>query len=190
MKYCPKCKLRMPAEAAACKQCGGPLRTVGVPSADDLGGTPAEADLTMQLQGMQHAVRRSRLALYVAGGLALVLTALFVLLLAGWHFYEVRQYADVAELDVRLRAGSPSEAEIRFVRRNSGKVEFVRETAGRTETLIDHGFHDFAAMSPEKRFAWSGGGSDEFKIRVRVRDGWRTREELWIAKGGTIHKAN
>lgn len=192
MKYCPKCKLRMAADATVCKQCGAPLRTVGGAPVGEAGSSNAgaESDLTMQLQGLQHEVSRSRTAMYLAGGIAVALSALFVMLLAGLHFYNVLQYAEVAEIDVHPAGGAPGEAEIKFVRRNAGKVEFVREAAGRTETLIDHGRGDSTEASGEKSFVWSGSDSNDFTIRVRARSGWGTDEKVWVARDGKVQRAD
>jgi hypothetical protein len=192
MKYCPKCKLRMPVEATACRQCGAPLRTVGGAPADEAGSSSAAAgsDLTMQLQGLQHEVSRSRKSLYLAGGIACALSVLLVLLLVGLHFYHVMQYAEIAEVDVHLAERASGEAGIRFVRRNAGKVEFVREAAGRSETLIDHGRNGSTASGDEKSFVWSGSDSGNFTIRVRARSGWGTDEKTWVARDGKIQRAD
>jgi hypothetical protein len=182
----------MPSEATECKQCGAPLRTVGAGAAGEAGSSNAgaEPDLSMQLQGLQHEVSRSRTSMILAAAVAIVLSVLFVLLLIGLHFYHVLQYAEVAQVEVRLPGNAPGEAEIKFVRRNAGKVEFVREAAGRTETLIDHGRQESGDTSGEKSFVWSGTDSNDFTIRVRGRSGWGTDEKVWEAKGGKIQRAD
>lgn len=194
MKYCPKCKLRMPTEATVCRQCGATLRSVGSPGAaagDTTGATPApEGELTMQLQGLQHEVQRSRSRMILAGISALALSVLLVALLAGLHFYHLLQYAEVAQVEVQLAKGSPGEAEIKFVRRHAGKVEFVREAAGLVETLIDHGNQESSSQSPERQFLWAGSGGEDFTIRIRSRDGWTSEERIWVARGGKVERAN
>jgi hypothetical protein len=187
MKYCPRCKIRVSAEATACHKCGGVLRRVG-PGAPAEGGTPADAAepaLALQLQGLERDVRRSRATLRLFGALALLACSLFVALLVGLHFYDVMQYAEVTELTVQATDGKPGEAEIAFIRRNAGIVEFVREMAGLRETLIDHGRQD-AGGSGEQRFSWSGSETDDYTIRARVRDGWSTAEKVWVARNGQI----
>lgn len=197
MKYCPRCKLRMPADATVCNKCGAPLRTVGGGAAGGTSGnepgaaTPGnDADLGMQLQGLQHEVQRSRTALRATAGLAIGLTALLVLLLVGLRLYNVLQYAEVDRLDVRLTKNAPGEAQIEFVRRNLGKVEFIREAAGRTETLVDHGRQDAESTAAQQSFVWSAGNSGDFTLRVRVRHGWSTAEQVWIAHAGEIRQQN
>jgi hypothetical protein len=191
MKYCPRCKIRVSADATACHKCGGVLRRVGDgPPAE--GGAPAdsaEPALALQLQGLEHDVRRSRATLRLFGALALLASSLFVALLVGLHFYDVMQYAEVTELTVQSMEGRPGEAEITFIRRNAGIVEFVREMAGLRETLIDHG-RQVAGDAGEQKFSWSGGSeSDDYTIRARVRDGWSTAEKVWLARNGKIEPA-
>jgi hypothetical protein len=180
----------MPAEATVCNKCGGALRSVGGAAPAEAGapaGT-AEPALSLQLQGLQHEVQRSRTTLRLFGALALLASFFFVALLVGLHFYDVMQYAEVAELSVRSPEGKPGEAEIKFVRRSSGLVEFVREMAGRQETLIDHG-RQTAGGGGEQKFSWSGSESDDYTIRARVREGWGTTERVWTARNGRIQQA-
>lgn len=183
----------MPAEGTVCRQCGGPLRSVGGGASSEQAksgeGVEPDAALTMQLQGLQHEVSRSRAAVVLAGTAAFALGTLLVGLLVGLHFYRVWQFAEVAEIDVSS-ATTPGEAEIRFVRQSEGKVEFIREAAGRTEMLVDHGHHDFSSQSGETQFVWSGEESGDYTIRVRTRNGWSTIEKTWQSRGGKLRRAD
>jgi hypothetical protein len=188
----------MPAEQTFCQKCNGPLRTIGggppgdgaSPSAAPNSSAPGSEDLSLQLQGLQHEVQKSRRSLVLAGGLTILLSALLAGLLTTLHFYQVSQFARIDQLEVRLAGGSPGEAEIEFHRTSPGKVEFLRESAGRTETLIDHGGEQGQSTTAgPQQFTWSGGESGDFVIRVRTRDGWGIGEKKWVARDGRIHQA-
>lgn len=43
MKYCPRCKLRVPETSETCSKCGGGLRRFGAPAPSGSGTTPAPA---------------------------------------------------------------------------------------------------------------------------------------------------
>jgi hypothetical protein len=195
MKYCPRCKLRMPTEQNFCQKCGGSLRTIGGAAAP---GEPAPAagggsdDLALQLVGLQHEVQKSRRTLFAFGVLAIILSVFLVGLLTGLHFYRVSQFAEVGQLDVSLSEDAPGEASIEFERNAPGKIEFLREADGRTETLIDHGglAGDFLSSSPRRQFTWSGGDNRDFVIRIRTRNGWSVKEQTWAARGGKISRVD
>src|SRR5262249_49094629 len=144
-----------------------------------------ETGLTLQLQGLEHEVQRSRARLTLLGGLAILLSVALLALLIGLHLHHVNQYAEVDDLDIKLGERARGEAEIKFIRRNAGKVEFIRESADRTETLIDHGTADAASRS-EHQFVWSAGAAENFKLRVRTRNGWSVSERVWAARDGAI----
>lgn len=190
MNYCPRCKLRMPAEAATCEKCGGQLRTVGAP-ADAAPGTAAAptGDLALQLAGLQHQVQQSRRRLAIVAALAGGLLALLVALLVGLHLYEVTQFAEVSNLKVSSASGEPGAATIAFSCSKPGKVEFVREAAGRTETLVEHGGKAVGDASRQD-FTWSGGEHEDYTIVARYRSGWSLREERFTARGGEIRSGD
>lgn len=196
MKYCPRCKLRMPGEQTLCQKCNGPLRTIGGSPADSAQGAGTAPgggdDLALQLQGLQHEVQKSRQMLIISGALAIVLSMLLLGMVTILHFYHVFQFATVDQLDVRLVDGSPGEAEIEFRRTDLGKLEFLRESAGRTETLIDHGSptEDPMSSGASTQFTWSGGEAADFAILVRTREGWSIAEKKWVARGGKIDRAD
>jgi len=195
MKYCPRCKLRMPTEQTFCQKCNGPLRTIGGGAAPGEPAPSARAgsdELALQLVGLQHEVQKSRRTLFAFGVLAIFLSLFLVGLLAGLHFYRVSQFAEVVQMVVSLTEDSPGEASIEFERNAPGKIEFLREADGRTEALIDHGglAGDFLSSSPSRQFTWSGGDNRDFVIRIRTRNGWSMKEQTWAARNGKISRVD
>ncbi|MFN0052615.1 MAG: hypothetical protein ACKV0T_10510 [Planctomycetales bacterium] len=189
MKYCPRCKRRLEPGADRCPECGGAPRGLGEPvegappSSVGLDGT---AGLTLQLAGMQHAVRRSQTALLATRTAAVLLAVLLIAVLTGWHFYRLLQYAEVSQVEVALVDQTTGDAQIKFRRINPGKVEFVREGGGRIETLIEHGDQSSERTGDEYSFSWSGPGAGDLSIRVRSRKGWSSQEQMWRIREGKL----
>lgn len=184
MKYCPKCKIRMPGDGNVCTKCGGALRTIGMSGAagETAAGAGDPEQLVLRLQGLQHEVGRSRRRMYILAGLAAALMLLFVLLLVSLYVGNVNQYATVSHVDILPSDESPGAVEIRYLPATAGKVEFIRETAGRTETLIEHATPTVADSKNEPRFTW-GGSKSAGVIRVKYRDGWRIVDKSWPITG-------
>lgn len=189
MNYCPRCKLRLPPDAAVCEKCGGSARVVGAASDSAAGETgPPAGDLALQLAGLRHEVQESRRRMRRAAAIATVLLIAFISLLVGLHLYEVSQYAEIAGLSVNPTEGRAGEATIVFERRRHGKVEFIREAAGRTETLVEHGAPGDGAREAREEFAWSGGENEDYTIVARYRAGWSLKEERFKATSGKINR--
>lgn len=186
LKYCPKCKLRMPEEEQACQKCGGPLRLIG--GSEPAGGTGPDTpqeQLLLTLKGLEHKVQSSRKLSLLMGLLAAALTVVLLVVLIFMHFYHVLQFATIDRLQV-LPASSPGTAEIKFVKLSDGKVEFVRESAGRKETLTEFFRSDEGSTDPEHKFVWGGNHADDYTIWVRYRSGWGLVQREWPSREGRL----
>lgn len=182
MKYCPKCKLRMPEEEQACQKCGGPLRLIGGSAPAGGSGPDAQQEqLLLTLKGLEHKVQSSRKLSRLMGLLAAALTCLLLIVLVTMHFYNVFQFATIDRLQV-LPAASPGTAEIKFVKLSDGKVEFVREGAGRKETLTEFFRGDAGSTDPEHKFVWGGSQAEDYTIWVRYRSGWGLVQREWTSR--------
>ena len=185
MKYCPRCKLKAKDDETSCSRCGGELRVLGgsAPASTPPAESPApqptrpggeasqQAQLRLELAGLQHQVTKSAARVRRMAIAAGVLALLLVLVLLLVRHNHVMEFAALEGVDIVASKSRPGTVEISYQPRSTGKVEFIRETRQRRETLIEYAT-DEDTRGDKKGFTWSGGKSDRYTVHVRYRRGW------------------
>lgn len=139
---------------------------------------PPETALSLQLQGLQHAVIQSRRRLCVLAGAAAGLLFLLILLLTWRHFSKVFEFAEIAEVTFDP-TDSGTSVEIRYTPKSAGRFEITRTTPRQSEQLTE-----VIAQSPafsQQKFLYD---AQQAKFRVQYRRGWSLQEQTWSAPAG------
>ena len=146
-----------------------------LPSRETTSSAPAEEQLRLQLQGLQHKVQRSSAWVRRLIMLAGVLIAMLAALLFALRVHYVMQYAPLEEINFALGTTGREAVEISYVPQATGKVEFLRKAAHQTETLIEH----VENAGAKKTFVWAGVEGESYTLTARYRHGWSVVEKNW-----------
>lgn len=150
-------------------------RPVASPEAKySLAGEPA---LTMELQGLQHAVAAGQRRVGILGATAALLCMLLVTVLIWRHFHEVFQYAETSDVEF-IPVANEQAVEIRYQPKSAGRLQITRIGTDQTEQLTEF-------IEPRKdgfgrgEFAWQGSDTPKVRFVVKHRRGWSLREQTW-----------
>lgn len=140
----------------------------------------ADAQLTLQLQGLQHEVARSRKRLWILGGAAAALLLLLIGILIWRHYAEVFQFAEISSVEFHPTSPGAS-VEIAYTAKSAGRFEITRTTSRQTEQLTDF-IAEKSGDYSQQRFFWRDQNPEPAQFRVRFRSGWSLKEQAWPAK--------
>lgn len=167
MKYCPRCKTRVPDDRSTCATCGGAVKSLGGKPAAPGGGAgtgtsngapsaggEAPEELMLQLQGLQEAVEAGKARTAFLGCASVALGLVMVAVLVWLYFSDIFRYAPLQELNlvtateaqvegpnaVRAPDGTvdAGTALLRFRPSGKGLVEFELTNDAGSQTLIEH----------------------------------------------------